>query len=315
MRQWIGWLSDRLRARETESPTDASGTTPLPEFMPELPLEESEERAMIKPLPLSKRPAQLLRLAWKTDVGQLRNHNEDTLVVFLGQQEGMVPLVSFGLCIVADGMGGHQAGELASALASRVVASYLLEHVYLPLLQEDAQEPESDALAEVVRTAIAQANEAVIGTFPGSGTTLTSALLLGAHLLIGHVGDSRAYLLRPEDGLQQLTADHSLVYRLVEMGQLSPEEAGVHPQRNVLYQAVGQGAPLQVDVIAQTLQPGERVLLCSDGLWEMVNDATIQRLVEESPSIQAACESLVVAANEAGGTDNITVMMAELADS
>lgn len=315
MRQWIGWLSDRLRARGEESPADLPGATPLPEPIPELTLEESEEETMIVTQPLSKRPTNLIRLAWKTDVGQLRNHNEDTLVVFLGQQEGMFPLVSFGLCIVADGMGGHQAGELASALASRVVASYLLEHVYLPLLQDNAQEPESDPLAEMVRTAIAQANEAVIETFPGSGTTLTSALLLGPHLLIGHVGDSRAYLLRPEDGLQQLTADHSLVYRLVEMGQLSPEEAGVHPQRNVLYQAVGQGAPLQVDVIAQTLQPGERLLLCSDGLWEMVNDVTIQRLVEASPSIQAACESLVAAANEAGGTDNVTVMMAELSDS
>ncbi len=250
-------------------------------------------------------------VGWCTDVGRVRDHNEDALFVLSGEQEASNAAPPFGLFMLADGMGGHQSGEIASVLALRVAASFLLSRVYIPLVDVAERGADQPSLTDVVREAISQANRVVTRDYPGSGSTLTCAMILGDRLFMGHVGDSRAYMLRVSQPARLLTKDHSLVNRLMEMGQLTEEEAAVHPQRNVLYRAIGQGATLEIDVFTYALEPGDRLLLCSDGLWGAVDEAEIWRLVQDAPTPQHACVQLVAAANAAGGNDNISVVLIE----
>jgi len=151
----------------------------------------------------------------------------------------------------------------------------------------------------------------VYNNVPGGGTTLTCLLVVNERAVIAHVGDSRAYVYH--DGLlRQITKDHSYVDKLVEMGQLTAEEAAVHPQKNVLYRAVGQEGLLEVDTHVETIPRRGRLLLCSDGLWGMLSDEEIARIVSHAATAQAACNQLVDAANEAGGRDNITAIVVEV---
>jgi protein phosphatase len=215
---------------------------------------------------------------------------------------------SFGLFVLADGMGGHRAGETASSLAARVAAYNIARHAYLPSLIDREHDASQPALTEVLVDAIQAANDAVSEQVPGGGTTLTCALVLGTQAYIGHVGDSRAYLLT-DAGLEQITHDHSLVDRLIESGQLTRHEAAAHPQKNVLYRAVGQSGALEVDTHVRKIPLGDHLLLCSDGLWDMVEETVIIDLIQGASSLQAACEDLVAAANEAGGHDNCTAIL------
>lgn len=251
-------------------------------------------------------------IGWMTDVGRVRNHNEDALFVVYGEQKASNAAPQFGLFMLADGMGGHQSGEIASALALRVAAGRLLAQVYLPLVDGADRGADQPSLTDVVREAISQANRVVTRDFPGSGSTLTCGMILGDRLFMGHVGDSRAYLLRVGQPVRQLTKDHSLVSRLIEMGQLTEAEAAVHPQRNVLYRAIGQGVTLEIDVSTYALESGDRLLLCSDGLWGMLEEAEMWRLIQDAATPQQACMHLVEAANAAGGNDNITVVLVEI---
>ena len=251
---------------------------------------------------------------WRSDVGQVRQHNEDGLFIFIAEQESDHPLIPFGLFVLADGMGGHQAGEVASAVATRVTAGYLLDKIYLPILLGRDRSGSQASLTEVMQQAISKANTEVGIVAPGSGTTLTCAMIVGERLIIGHVGDSRAYLRRtaePEKPITLLTRDHSLVHKLVEIGQLTEEEAAVHPQRNMLYRAVGQGDTLDVDVMSYPLRSGDQILLCSDGLWGEVAEPDIWEIVEQASTPSEACLRLTEAANMAGGNDNITVILVE----
>jgi protein phosphatase len=206
-------------------------------------------------------------------------------------------------------MGGHQAGEVASSLAARAVTHYITRELYLPILVRDERDTGQPSLREVLVDAVRAANDMVADRVPGGGTTLTCALLLGPRAYIAHVGDSRAYVITETGDLEQITHDHSLVDRLVELGQLTRDEAAVHPQKNVLYRAVGQGGTLEVDTYVRTISGNEKLLLCSDGLWGMVGEAEIAEIVSTSPSLQEACDKLVVAANNAGGRDNITAIL------
>lgn len=251
-----------------------------------------------------------LRVGWATDVGEVRHHNEDSALVITAAHDGNDALPAFGLFILADGMGGHQAGEIASSLAVRTVAYQVVHRLYLPALIGQGQDSEQPTLHEVLVDAVQAANDAVAEQVPGGGTTLTCALVVGSQAYIAHVGDSRAYIVT-EAGLDQITHDHSVVDRLVELGQLTRDEAADHPQKNVLYRAVGQSGVLEVDTYVRTLPPGSRLLLCSDGLWGSVSEAEITRIVMTTPSLQVACESLVTAANRAGGRDNITAILVE----
>ncbi len=252
-----------------------------------------------------------LRVAHAQSVGVVRDHNEDVLLTVTGTFEGDERIPTFGLYVVADGMGGHNMGERASAVAARSVACDMIKQVYLNLLTLNPDDRESrPPLQEILGEAIAAANRAVISSVGEGGTTATVALVIDDQAIIGHVGDSRAYIIAPT-GIEQLTRDHSLVRRLQELGQLSADEAAVHPQRNVLYRAIGQGEGLEVDVHSHRLSPGMKIMMCSDGMWGLVSDAKILEIVYSSPNLQTACNRLVDAANQAGGHDNITAVLVE----
>jgi protein phosphatase len=239
--------------------------------------------------------------------GLERSHNEDALFVMQGNSAGGKSLPSFGLFVVADGMGGHRAGEVASAISVRRVAHRITEETILHLF-DGAQSSDLPPIQDMVRKALEDANDAVVERVPGGGTTLTAALLLGQQITIGHVGDSRAYVIS-ENESKVITRDHSLVERLRELGQLTEDEAATHPQRNVLYRAIGQGANLEVDVSSHPVPSDAFILVCSDGLWGVIPDAELRNIVLTSPSPQLACEKLVQAANAAGGPDNITAVL------
>ena len=251
-----------------------------------------------------------LAIGRATDTGRVRAHNEDSSLTFQSVQDGHEPHLPFGLFIMADGMGGHQAGEVASSLATRVIANTIIRDVYLPYLMNGSSFAEQTPLLEALRGAVEAANVAVHAQVPGSGTTLTCALVIGARVFLAHVGDSRAYLYN-QSQLIQITHDHSYVDKLVEMGQLTVEAAAVHPQRNVLYRAVGQGDQLEIDILSIDMPFGSRLLLCCDGLWSMLTDTRMIDILATAPTPQAACDQLVLAANEAGGKDNITAVIVE----
>lgn len=251
-----------------------------------------------------------LRVGYGSDVGQLRDHNEDTLVSFQGIQLGDEATDPFGVFIIADGMGGHRAGEVASSLAARVVGHDVLQRVYLAYLLNDTPNAEMAPITDILRDAVQKANNLVHERVSGGGTTLTCALVLGRRAYIAHVGDSRAYLLTNFE-MKRITQDHSYVGRLIELGELSPEEAAVHPQRHVLYRAIGQGENLEIDTYHQPLPPGSRLLLCSDGLSGAVTEENISRIIFTATTPQEACESLLEAANDAGGPDNISALLIE----
>jgi len=243
-------------------------------------------------------------------IGKLREHNEDCIFAFsiaIGGETNSNPL---GLFIVADGMGGHQFGEVASSTAMRTLAGFILKSFQAALVDPSISMDAS--IQDVMRSAINEAQKTVTQAAPGSGTTLTAALVLGQQMTIGHVGDSRAYAIHPYGGGEALTRDHSLVKRLEELGQISSEEAAIHPQRNVLYRAVGQGEILEPDIFTAPFPQTGYLLLCSDGLWSVLSENSIFHLVSTAQDLQNACQSLVSAANEAGGPDNISVIVVKL---
>ncbi len=256
-------------------------------------------------------PAPLNQIAYATcyDVGRLRPHNEDALFALSSKLSSEDGLHNFGLFVVADGMGGHSLGERASGIAARTVGQVVLERLYLSVLKgaDDDRPALQEAMASAVRTANREVNRAV----PGGGTTLTAVLIFGRQLTLAHVGDSRAYLVQ-SDRLKPLTRDHSLVQHLIDLGQLSVEEAQMHPHKHVLVRAVGQKQDLEVDLTSTRLEAGSRVLLCSDGLWGMVSDDALLEIIHTSGTLQEACERMAKAANHAGGADNIAAVLCEL---
>jgi protein phosphatase len=227
-----------------------------------------------------------LRVGARSDVGRVRKGNEDSYTA-------KDPLYA-----VADGMGGHQGGEVASSMALEVLGTG------------------DGTLEELVRKANGAVYERAAGDpgLSGMGTTLTALRADGEVLRMAHVGDSRAYLLR--DGtLQRLTKDHTVVERLVDDGRLTPQEAEIHPQRSILTRALGVDDNLQVDQGAIEPRPGDRLLLCSDGLTGMVDEESITRILRENTDPQAAADALVAAANEAGGQDNITAVVIDVVEA
>lgn len=225
----------------------------------------------------------------RTDVGSVRDHNEDSLIV-------RPPLFA-----VADGMGGHEAGEVASEIAVDVLAQLAPEH------------PDGDALAQ----AIVEANHEIIrASFDGRGregmgTTMTAAMLEGERLVIAQVGDSRAYLLHLGK-MQQLTRDHSLMADMIEAGKITPEAARVHPQRSVITRALGSDPNTTADIYEINVQAGDRLLLCSDGLYSMVTDSQIETVLKRTSDPQLCAAQLVNEAIGGGGHDNITVIVADV---
>jgi PPM family protein phosphatase len=228
-----------------------------------------------------------------TDPGRKRRRNEDSFVID-------PPLFA-----VADGMGGAQAGEVASRLAAAAFREF---H------DVDDLDPE-ERLAAIIQEANRRIYERAAGDaqVSGMGTTITAALVGGDALVIGHVGDSRAYRLR-SGRFEQLTDDHSLVADLVRSGRLTPEEADAHPQRSVITRALGTDREVDVDTFVVPVEAGDLFLLCSDGLTTMIEDDGIRDLLSATRDLEQAGKGLVKAANKAGGEDNITVVLFRLAE-
>lgn len=244
-------------------------------------------------------------------VGKQRELNEDSLLAITSTMAGNSGNLPFGLYIIADGMGGHQFGEVASNAAIRTVAGYVLRkfHSYLFQLKTDTMD---ESFQEIMLAAVSEAQRAIQREAPGSGTTLTAALVLGQQITVAHVGDSRAYFVYPDGRIEAITRDHSLVQRLQELGHISPEEAENYPHRNVLYRALGQGEILEPDIFTVAFPQPASLMICSDGLWGVVSEQDLVRSINEAPNLQRACQNLVTAANTAGGPDNISVVLAQL---
>lgn len=236
-----------------------------------------------------------IRFAAKSDVGKVREGNEDSYLV----REPMF--------VVADGMGGHLAGDVASQMAVDVITEDM---------DSGAAHGDRDSLVNAVK----HANSAIYekgrsdNNLSGMGTTLTLVFVADGEARLAHVGDSRAYLLRDGE-LKQLTDDHTLVNRMVKEGRLRAEDAERHPQRSVITRALGVDANVKVDYRTLKLSTGDRLLLNSDGLTSMVDQETIQRVLEETSDPEETAEKLVQLANEAGGEDNITVVIIDFAAS
>lgn len=252
-----------------------------------------------------------LRVAQRSDVGAIRKRNEDSCLVFSSESGGHFPLLPFGLYLVADGMGGHEAGHLASKIASRTAAHHILKEIYLPLLNKEVL-PDHDAIVKITQDAVQIAHKAVYNPDPArdGGTTLTVALVLGQDLFVAHVGDSRAYWL--VDGkLQTVTNDHSLVQRLQDEGQLTAEEAQDYQYRNVLLRALGQEDELEVDTYQRSLPRKGKLLLCSDGLCGLVKDPELQQIMNLPIQPHETADQLIAAAMKAGGYDNVTAVVVD----
>ena len=241
-------------------------------------------------------------------VGKTRSHNEDSLFALSTVTISSEARHVLGLYMVADGMGGHLNGELASGLAIQTASASLYQHVIEPLRLGQKNFTE-DEMREALEQAVQAAQEAVINQINGGGTTLTMALVLNQSLYFAHVGDSRLYLASQAHQLAQLTKDHSLVRRLVDLGQITTKEAEGHPQRNVLFRALGQTEGFKVDIGMVPLDHPVRLLLCSDGLWGLVPDEKLDQLVRHSSPAAQAAKELVDLANSSGGTDNISVVL------
>ena len=225
----------------------------------------------------------------RTEVGHVREHNEDSLTV-------LPPLFA-----VADGMGGHEAGEIASEITINTPND---------LAPESA---DAEALARAVVAAnlnVIKAPSQGIGR-EGMGTTLTAAILEKERLIIAQVGDSRAYLLH-NGSLQQITRDHSLMADMIEAGQLTEAEARVHPNRSVITRAIGSDPHMQPDLYELNVETGDRLLLCSDGVCGMIEDSEIASIMRQAPSAQACADQLVEAALHAGGFDNATAVVVDV---
>jgi serine/threonine protein phosphatase PrpC len=244
-------------------------------------------------------------------VGKQREHNEDSLLAITSTISGSNGNIPFGLYIVADGMGGHQYGEVASNSAVRVIAGDVMRAFHSYLFNLPTQ-PLQESLQEIMEAAIKDAHRTVQKDAPGSGTTVTAALVLGQQVTIAHIGDSRAYAVYPDRRIETVTRDHSLVKRLEELGHLSKDEAANFPHRNVLIRALGQGEVLEADIFTIPFPRPGYLILCSDGLWGVVNDQEISRTIVEAPTLHRACQNLVEAANLAGGPDNITLILVQL---
>lgn len=307
--------SESAQSRSAPSEPAASVAAPSPEPVAaniattKLSPEQLEptRRDLSSHVPFTAPPSKHLTYGVNSHEGMTRSKNQDSSFALLSAQQGAQSLPDFGLFVVADGMGGHEDGERASAIAVHTISQYVLQNFYLKRLNGE----DDLYIGEILTAALEKANDTVARETPDGGTTVTVAVVQGNIAYFAHVGDSRAYYIT-QDGIIQLTKDHSLVQRLIDLDHLTPDEAATHPQRNVLYRAIGQNESLEVDSFMKPLEAGSRLLLCSDGLWNMVDEERIRQVVSSAVTPQAACDQLVALANEKGGTDNITVILIQL---
>lgn len=259
-----------------------------------------------------------LHAAARSHPGRIRDGNEDS-VLFI-QLSGLLagaPALGpeLGFFAVADGIGGHDRGEIASCRVLQHLAAAVMDRVFKRLILTGRGADES-WMERALRECILAANGELLAlqraNHSDMGTTLTAALIVDGQAIVANVGDSRTYLWRDE-ALEQITRDHSLVATLVAAGRLEPEAVYTHDQKGMIYRSVGEAADLRVDTFALSLRPGDRLVLCSDGLWEMVREEGLAAVLRATPDSQAACDRLVDDANRAGGEDNISVLVVRAA--
>lgn len=239
-----------------------------------------------------------MEIGVKTSIGRIRDINQDSYYI---SRDIKCPLF-----IIADGMGGHKAGEIASNMAVEIISSSFENQINNVDLNDDN-------IIAIIRSSICKANDEIYEKsiekeeYSGMGTTVTLAYENQGKIFIGHVGDSRAYLLR-NSTLYQVTKDHSLVEELVKNGSITREEARFHPQKNIITRALGTDKEIEIDVIVKEILQEDILLLCTDGLSNMLSDDEIKKALIESENMQEACELLVQLSNEKGGLDNISVV-------
>lgn len=301
-----GFLQKLFGKREVVevSPTEsAPDTQPLQQHE----LDSPEDNPNNQPNRLE--PPQLL-VGCGHSSGLQRDHNEDTIFTLTTTLVSNSDHTPFGFYIIADGMGGHVHGELASEIAVRAMSTHVIKNLYIPLYSLSATPPDR-SMQEIMQEGVQLAHQAIIQETPGGGSTITAMLIMGSQVTVAHVGDSRTYIIQTDGHIESVTRDHSLVQRLQELGQLSPEEAAVHPQRNVLYRALGQGEPFEADVTSRRITSGY-LLICSDGLWGVIAEEEIVAAVLNNPHPSQACQQMVASANAAGGPDNISAILVHL---
>ncbi|MBX5449091.1 PP2C family serine/threonine-protein phosphatase [Thermogemmatispora sp.] len=291
------------------------------------PLSEQPTQAIISPsaaLPAEKTQAirgkqrmrsfQLL-VGHRTDPGIKRRHkpNEDSLLAILGGRRINGQVQPWGFFVVADGMGGHANGQDASRLAIQTIVDYVL-----PSLVRERELSSNDyqrLLVEGVQSANQAVHEQNQREHADMGTTMTTALIVGSVAYVANVGDSRTYLYREGRGLKKVTQDHSVVASLVEAGIIKPEDIYTHPKRNQIYRSLGEKPIVEVDPFREELLPGDKLLLCSDGLWDMTRDPHIEAVLRKPADPQRLVDDLVQLALDGGGEDNISVIVVQLVES
>jgi serine/threonine protein phosphatase PrpC len=260
--------------------------------------------------PLSTR----LLVGQRSDQGQVRDLDEDSLFALTMSptyESRTAPVL--GLFAVADGMGGYEGGEVASRLTIQTLVDEVLRTIILPELAGEMM-LEEDVVVRLRQATVAANDDVYLTRKKGGndmGTTLTVALVRDDRLFLSHVGDSRAYRWNA-DGLEQLTTDHSVVASMIAEGRAEPEDIYTHPHRSVIYRCIGDKPVVEVDTDVLPLTPSDRLVLCCDGLWEMVRDEGIEDVMMQESDPQRACNLLVRRANAAGGDDNISVIVVQV---
>lgn len=256
------------------------------------------------------------RAAARTHPGRVRDRNEDSVILMTlsGLLAGAAAPSwgpELGFFAVADGMGGHAQGEVASRRVAQQLAAAVLDRVFKRVVLTGRGADEA-WMARVLRDCVLAANAELLAAqradHSDMGTTLTAALVIDGRATVANVGDSRTYLWR-DDALTQITRDHSLVASLVAAGALEPEAVYTHEQKAMIYRSVGEADDLTVDTFSLSLRLDDRLLLCSDGLWEMVRDEGLAAALRAAADPQAVCDRLLDEANQAGGEDNISVLV------
>lgn len=246
-----------------------------------------------------------------SSIGVQRDHNEDALFAMSTILVSNSLDLPTGLYIVADGMGGHLHGEIASEVAVDAMSSEVISKLQL-FSRHRLLNDREDAVQQLMSDGIHSAHEAILEQAPGGGSTLTAILILNDQLTIAHIGDSRAYHINSDGSPKVLTTDHSLVQRLQDLGQITSDEAAVHPQRNVLYRALGQAEKIDEELITSPIPSSGYLVICSDGLWGLVPDEEMVEIITSADSLQDASQKLIQAANVAGGPDNVTVIIIQI---
>ncbi len=308
-------MSQTSSMQSSEPPTLSISEMPTMEFSP---ANGSMESDATLPYGIQQLQSGNLSLAvgYLTDPGIKRKHkpNEDSLFAMQGTGTYNSLPQEFGLFVVADGMGGHANGQDASRMAIQTIIDYILPRILADKHIED------ETLRSLLRDGVQCANQAVhqrnLEERADMGTTMTATLVVGATAYVANVGDSRTYLYREPGGLSKITNDHSVVASLVEAGIIKPDDIYTHPKRNQIYRSLGEKAVVDVDSFKVSLKPGDKLLLCSDGLWDMVRDPEIQRLISvpaSSPSKTG--QELIQAALDGGGEDNVSVIVVSFSET